>query len=71
MKNAAVASRAGEIRRITTTHLGDGQPLTLTVQVWLLLRILLQDMPMMLQTVRVCSHMWCLPVRVAQHLCRP
>jgi hypothetical protein len=36
MKNAAVASRAGEIKRITTTHLGDGQPLTLTVQVWLL-----------------------------------
>lgn len=42
MKNAAVASRAGEVRRITTTHLGDGQPLTLTVQVWLLSRIQLQ-----------------------------
>lgn len=33
LKNTAVASRAGDIRRITCTHIGDGQPITLNMQV--------------------------------------
>jgi hypothetical protein len=35
MKTTAVASRAGAIKQITATHLGDGQPLTLNMQVGL------------------------------------
>lgn len=30
---AAATSRAGAIRQVTTTHLGDGQPLMLSMQV--------------------------------------
>jgi hypothetical protein len=33
MKSAAAASRAGTIRKVVATHLGDGQPLTLQMQV--------------------------------------
>ena len=33
MKTASAVSRAGAIRRVNATHLGDGKPLTLTMQV--------------------------------------
>jgi hypothetical protein len=33
MKSAAAASRAGTIRTVAAKHLGDGQPLTLQMQV--------------------------------------
>lgn len=33
MKTGATTSRAGSIRKVTAKHMGDGQPLTLNMQV--------------------------------------